>query len=209
MLAIAIPLVSSLQIPIQQKIILLLVFGMGGFIVVASILTKVYCLVPELISYVYMNWYFREASVSVYVTNLPAIWPLLRDIFPRLKSWGSRANGGEYHQSTAAGGTRTWTTGSNRVRIDSQDFGMTSLPGNDNSSSLTTSQSQDFINGSDEALNKRRPEQNGLEILRDVTYTVQSHSVDGVGSRDSSGRAIGWHKGTAVSITADHAVNQV
>ena len=209
MLAIAIPLVSSLQIPPKQKIILLLVFGMGGFIVVASILTKIYCLVPDLISYVYMNWYFREASVSVYVTNLPAIWPLIRDIFPRLKSWGSRANGSEYHQSATAGGTRTWTTGASRVRIGSQEFGMTSLPGNGNSSSLKTSQSQDFMNGSDEELNKRLPDQNVLEILRDVTYTVQSQSVDGIGRRDSSDRAIGWHKGTAVSITADHAINQV
>jgi hypothetical protein len=155
-----------------------------------------------------MNWYFREASVSVYVTNLPGIWPLLRDIFPKLKSWGSRANGSEYHQSAAAGGTRKWATASSRVRIGSQDFGMRSLPGNGNSSSLKTSQSQDFINGSEEELNKKQPEQHVLEILRDVTYTVQSQSVDGV-RRDSSGRASGWPKGTAVSITADHAVSQV
>jgi hypothetical protein len=54
-------------------------------VIVAAILNKVYCLVPSLISYVYMNWYFREATVAILVTNLPLIWSLLRDVFPALK----------------------------------------------------------------------------------------------------------------------------
>ncbi|KAH6665186.1 hypothetical protein B0J14DRAFT_522404 [Halenospora varia] len=85
-LAIGIPMLAAIRLPLQQKVIVLAVFGMGGFIIVAAILTKVYCLVPAIISYVYMNWYFREASVAVYVTNLPAVWPLLREIFPSLQT---------------------------------------------------------------------------------------------------------------------------
>ena len=61
---------------------------MGAFVIAAAVLTKVYSLDPNLVSYAYLNWYFREASVSVYVTNLPAIWALVRDIFPSLKYWG-------------------------------------------------------------------------------------------------------------------------
>ena len=34
-----------------------------------------------------MLWYVRESSVAVWVTNLPLIWPLLRDIFPTLRSF--------------------------------------------------------------------------------------------------------------------------
>lgn len=33
-----------------------------------------------------MLWYTREASVAVYVSNLPMIWPLLREWFPILRS---------------------------------------------------------------------------------------------------------------------------
>jgi hypothetical protein len=68
--------------------ILLSVFGMGIFVIVAALLTKIYSLVPALTSYSYLNWYFREASVSLYVTNLPALWALLRDTFPAIKNWG-------------------------------------------------------------------------------------------------------------------------
>lgn len=34
----------------------------------------------------YMLWYTREASVAVYVANLPMIWPLLREWFPCLRN---------------------------------------------------------------------------------------------------------------------------
>ena len=33
-----------------------------------------------------MLWYMREASVAVYVSNLPMIWPLLREWFPSLRA---------------------------------------------------------------------------------------------------------------------------
>ena len=33
-----------------------------------------------------MLWYTRESSVAVYVSNLPLIWPLMRELFPRLRS---------------------------------------------------------------------------------------------------------------------------
>jgi hypothetical protein len=61
---------------------------MGAFVIAAAILTKVYSLDPDLVSYAYLNWYFREASVSVYVTNLPAVWALCRDVFPAVRYWG-------------------------------------------------------------------------------------------------------------------------
>jgi hypothetical protein len=85
---VAIPLLLKLQIPIQQKIILVSVFGMGAFVIAAAVMTKVYSLDPNLVSYAYLKWYFREASVSVYVTNLLAVWALVRDIFPSVKYWG-------------------------------------------------------------------------------------------------------------------------
>jgi hypothetical protein len=51
----------------------------------AAICTKVFNL-SDLYSTVYMLWYVREASTAVYVSNVPMIWPLLREWFPYLKN---------------------------------------------------------------------------------------------------------------------------
>ncbi|KAL8976218.1 MAG: hypothetical protein Q9205_007734 [Flavoplaca limonia] len=88
MLAIAIPILLKLQVPILQKGILLGIFSMGVFIIIAAILTKLFSLYPPLLTYAYLNWYCREASVCVYVTNLPAVWSLVLDMFPSLRKWG-------------------------------------------------------------------------------------------------------------------------
>lgn len=103
MLLIGLPLLVQVRVPLKQKLILLVIFGMGIFVIVAAILTKVYCLVPALISYVYMNWYFRETTVAILVTNLPLIWSLLRDVFPALKSWtgGSKRGTNNRYRSGA------------------------------------------------------------------------------------------------------------
>lgn len=86
MLIVAVPLLMQVRVPFKQKLTLVSLFGMGIFVIVAAILNKVYCLVPSLISYVYMNWYFRESTVAVLVTSVPFIWPLLREISHAPKS---------------------------------------------------------------------------------------------------------------------------
>ena len=107
-LIVAMPLLLRLSIPCQQKIILLAVFGMGVFVIIAALLTKIYSLVPALTSYSYLNWYFREASVSLYVTNLPALWALVRDTFPAVKNWG-------YSSRTYTDGPSTRKTRSSHI----------------------------------------------------------------------------------------------
>jgi hypothetical protein len=56
--------------------------------IIAAILTKVYNL-SDVYDTSYMLWYTREASVAVYVANLPLIWPLLREWFPFLRNISS------------------------------------------------------------------------------------------------------------------------
>lgn len=72
-----------------------------------------------------MLWYVRESSVAVWVTNLPLIWPLLRETFPMLKSFtpGQRAysnsrskgrhNGGAYDGAPSTLGGGAGATGTN------------------------------------------------------------------------------------------------
>ena len=94
MLIVAIPLVAKVRLPWAQKAPVLGIFGMGVFVITAAVLTKVYCFVPKLLSYEYLAWYCREASVSVYVTMLPAAWSGIREIFPTLKNWGYKTSTG-------------------------------------------------------------------------------------------------------------------
>lgn len=85
MLLIPLPLIKRLSMPWKQKSVLLVIFSMGIFVIVAAILTKVFNL-TNIWDPSYMLWYTREASVAVYVSNLPMIWPLLREYFPMLRT---------------------------------------------------------------------------------------------------------------------------
>ncbi|TKA27919.1 hypothetical protein B0A50_03984 [Salinomyces thailandicus] len=90
----AIPVVATVRLPWLQKAPLLVVFGLGIAVIAAAVLTKVYCLVPSLLSYEYLAWYHREVMMSIVVTMLPVIWSFLRELIPALQQWGYRANQG-------------------------------------------------------------------------------------------------------------------
>jgi hypothetical protein len=85
MLFIPLPLVFQLNMVWKQKIVLVFIFSLGIFVILAAVLTKYFNL-SDVYSTTYMLWYVREASVAVYVSNLPMIWPLLREWFPFLRA---------------------------------------------------------------------------------------------------------------------------
>lgn len=176
MLVIAIPLLLSVRLPLQQKAVLLIVFGMGVFVIVAAILTKIYCLVPDLISYVYLNWYFREASVSLYVTNLPALWSLVRDVFPQLKSWG-------FESKKSSGSGKHWpgSRGEGLKHRDRDSFPMQTfsrLGSKGGNIHQSFSQSQERMHDSDDFGGESKGKPQALEIKRDVTFTVEKELID-------------------------------
>lgn len=78
------PIFLTLRLPLAQKLSLLFVFGLGVFVIVAALLNKIFNL-TDVYSTVYMLWYVREASTAVYVSNIPMIWPLLREWAPVLR----------------------------------------------------------------------------------------------------------------------------
>ena len=147
--------------PLLQKAILLTIFGLGIFIIVAAILTKLYSLVPSLLTYAYLNWYCRESSVCVYVTNLPAIWSLLLDLFPALHR---RRNTKDQSSSTRSRMMRPPTNNDYRL----QQFGR--LGSNPGTPGLEHSESQEYIAGHAQGPN------GGLAINKDVTFTVKRDS---------------------------------
>lgn len=85
MLSIPLPMILKLRLPWKQKGVLIAIFSLGLFVVTAAILTKVFNL-SNVWDPSYMLWYTRESSVAVYVSNLPLIWPLVREWFPSLRA---------------------------------------------------------------------------------------------------------------------------
>ncbi|CAL5866958.1 uncharacterized protein PFLUO_LOCUS1170 [Penicillium psychrofluorescens] len=178
MLLIGIPMLVQVRVPLKQKMILLVLFGMGIFVIVAAILNKVYCLVPYLISYVYMNWYFREATVAILVTNLPLIWSLMRDVFPALKSWtGGSKRGTDRYKS----GPWTSNKGSGlpsygvSTQLRSGDYGMKDFHGASMSphSPQKGAVSDISLAPSEEHSISDDGSSRALRIQRDITVTVQ------------------------------------
>lgn len=111
MLFVPLPLILRTTMPLKQKAVLMFIFSMGLFVIVAALLTKIFNL-SNVWDPQYMLWYVREASVAVYVSNLPMIWPLLREWFPFLSgltpggtsSGAKKGYGGANSQSGAAQG---------------------------------------------------------------------------------------------------------
>ncbi|KAF1814010.1 hypothetical protein P152DRAFT_394284, partial [Eremomyces bilateralis CBS 781.70] len=100
MLFIPAQMVVKLHMPWKKKIVLGFIFSLGIFVITAAILTKVFNF-SNIWSPAYMLWYSREASVAVYVANLPVIWPLLREWMPILRSHRSQSASLPYHQQTS------------------------------------------------------------------------------------------------------------
>ncbi|KAF2157980.1 hypothetical protein K461DRAFT_220173, partial [Myriangium duriaei CBS 260.36] len=157
MLSISIPLVMRLQVPLKQKLLVGLLFSMGIFVVIAAILTKVYNL-ADVYSTSYMLWYTREASVATYVANLPAVWPLVRQVFPCLRgsSISKSSNPPQYRYGEGySTGKNTRRTGNNTV-VDAIDLDTRALRSDDAHSKET---------------------ERGINVLTTVAVTKESEQV--------------------------------
>ncbi|KAF2144791.1 uncharacterized protein K452DRAFT_316711 [Aplosporella prunicola CBS 121167] len=96
MFCIPIPLILRAQMKPRKKALLVAVFSLGVFNIVASVLNKVYnWILPG--SIVYMIWYVRESSTGIYVANATCCWPLLRRILGRAsREWTDSHTPGAY-----------------------------------------------------------------------------------------------------------------
>lgn len=120
MILIPLPLVLGMTIPWRQKIVLVIIFGMGIFVMIAALLTKVFNL-SNVWDPSYMRWYARESSVAIYVSNLPMIWPLIREWFPWLG--GLKSN-----QSPATNPYAYPTTNRSGNHVSNIATGVTGIP---------------------------------------------------------------------------------
>ncbi|KAL8945868.1 MAG: hypothetical protein Q9222_007654, partial [Ikaeria aurantiellina] len=81
MLYIPLPILIKARLPPKRKIILCGVFSLGIFVILAAILNRYYNFTAGYGSLIYLNWYVGEAATSVFVANVPHLWPLLSRIF--------------------------------------------------------------------------------------------------------------------------------
>lgn len=80
MLAIGLPMFVRMQLPLRKKIPVVGVFSLGVFVIISSILNKVYSFTnPFGTEWVF--WYVRESSTALIVANLPFVWLLYRRLF--------------------------------------------------------------------------------------------------------------------------------
>lgn len=97
-ICIPMPLLFKVRLPKKNKAVLITVFLIGAFTIVAAVLNKYYSFTNPFGSE-WTVWYLRESYTAILCANLPLIYPLIQRIF-RLKNWSHRTGtiDGEYHQ---------------------------------------------------------------------------------------------------------------
>jgi hypothetical protein len=80
MLSIALQMLIRSKLPWKRKLVLIGIFSIGIFAIVAAVLNGYYSL-TQTYSRTWMFWYIRESSVAVIVANIPFTWTILRELF--------------------------------------------------------------------------------------------------------------------------------
>lgn len=200
MLFIPLPLVFKLSMPWKQKAVLLVIFSMGIFVIVAAILTKVFNL-SNIWDPSYMLWYTREASVAVYVSNLPMIWPLLREYFPMLKA----LTPGQKSSLSLQGASST-----GRLRSTKVGPGNRHLSGGFGENRVTTTIRGTVKGESTEELSSGSETEMGVIGRKHSWDTGTSRPIIGMaGSPGSDGwdkelKKVAIHKVTTVHVSEEH-----
>ena len=84
-LSIPLPLLLKARLEWKRKVLLVFPFSLGFFTIICAILSK-HLSFTRPFSAEWVNWYCRESSTAMIVTNMPYSWSLIRRIF-NLKSF--------------------------------------------------------------------------------------------------------------------------
>ncbi|OKL58271.1 hypothetical protein UA08_06854 [Talaromyces atroroseus] len=76
-LLVIIPKLWRMNMSKKEKIPLIFIFGMGFFLIICAIVSKIFTF-KNIYDTSYQFWYLREASIGVYVSNLPYVWSFIR-----------------------------------------------------------------------------------------------------------------------------------
>ncbi|PMD41948.1 hypothetical protein L207DRAFT_458601 [Hyaloscypha variabilis F] len=137
-LTLPMPIIKSLRLPLRQKVALMIVFALGGFVCIASIL-RLHSLYVISVSKdpIWDNvptsiWSKIEVYLSIMCASLPTIKPVLERLFPRLMarprsgSDSLATNTFPSHHSNTISGARI-----RLADVDERVETVTSVDGND------------------------------------------------------------------------------
>lgn len=160
-LAVGIPLLMKAKVDLKKKIVLVGIFSLGLFVVLAAVLNKYYNFSNPTTT-IYMLWYIREASTAIYVANVPMLWPLLRR-FLKVGSFGGSSSGPNGYAKESVGSSGTELS---RVRKQGDGKRVVEL-GTEACSSPHSSQ---------ERINKGSSLHDGrIEVETRVSFSVEEH----------------------------------
>lgn len=92
MLLLPLPFIIHARVPKLKRCLLIAIFSLGAFVILAAILNKYYNFSNPNTT-VYMVWHIRECSTSIYVANIMCWWPLLRKFFGLKRFLWNSSNG--------------------------------------------------------------------------------------------------------------------
>ncbi|KAH6234264.1 hypothetical protein HBI53_019230 [Parastagonospora nodorum] len=99
-LSIPIPLLFRIRLPKKNKAVLVGVFMIGSFSIIAAVLNKFYSF-KNPFGTEWTVWYLRESYTAILCANLPLIYPLIQRVF-KLRNWSSENyTGAEYRLDSA------------------------------------------------------------------------------------------------------------
>ncbi|KAL4938769.1 hypothetical protein BDV06DRAFT_231539 [Aspergillus oleicola] len=131
-LVIPIPILAKLQVPIQRKLVLALMFSSGIFIMICTILRAYYSLASITSLPIALGWANRECFVAAIVASLPGIKPLFRNTrFLGSSNQNKKSSNNRYYNSegynnfgsSKASGGNTKTFISSRGRASTYGHG--------------------------------------------------------------------------------------
>ncbi|KAL3484717.1 hypothetical protein BJX62DRAFT_248176 [Aspergillus germanicus] len=186
-LVIPIPILAKLQVPIQRKVVLALMFSSGIFIMICTILRAYYSLKSITSLPIALGWANRECFVAAIVASLPGIKPLFRHTHflgsshrKNSKSPGYNSEGYNNFGSkvSAGGGTKTFISSRTGRANYGRHFELDNvLPSKNMDTRISSGDSEEYIL---EGAKNRRPSmtrpqpRNDLAIHVTTEYTLES-----------------------------------
>lgn len=108
MLSIALQMLIRSTLPWRRKLVLIVIFSIGIFVIAAAGLNSYYSFVRPY-SHTWMFWYIRESSMAVIVANIPFTWTILRELF-EVGDFDENAQAWSFHPRARTTSLATHTT---------------------------------------------------------------------------------------------------
>ncbi|KAF9699614.1 hypothetical protein EKO04_002517 [Ascochyta lentis] len=139
-LSIPMPLLFKVRLPKKNKLVLIGIFLIGAFTVVAAALNKYYSF-SNPFGTDWVLWYLRESYTALLCANLPLTYPLIQRVFS-LRNWNSYSGNTDTIHGPSTRGTATFGTARSHSHWVSQSKRSRSKHFHDD---LRTAESQEDI----------------------------------------------------------------